>query len=179
MQQDSELISEVQAGNPQAFERLVTEYQDMVARFVFRIIPSAEDREEVCQDVFVKAYFKISQFKGEAKFSTWLFQIAYNTAISFKRKRVISQVPLEDHDIADVHRDELEQDDVSREIAAQLNRLSLEERSVVTLFYMQDMSVEDISHIVNRPNGTVKSILFRARGKLQNRMQPELLGAGA
>lgn len=169
MEQESDLISAAQAGDPRAFERLVIQYQDMVARFVHRIIPSPEDREEVCQDVFVKAFFNVSKYRGEAKLSTWLFQIAYRTAISFKRKRVLSQVSLEDYEIADTRGDVLEQGDVSREIARQMGRLSLEERSVVTLYYMQDMSVDDIANIVERPAGSVKSILHRARGKLQAR----------
>jgi len=120
-----------------------------VARFVYRIIPSPEDREEVCQDVFVKAFFNISKYRGDAKLSTWLFQIAYRTAISFKRKRVLSQISLEDYEIADTGGDHLEQDGVSREIA----------------------------NIVERPAGTVKSILHRARGKLKDRLEPDLLEA--
>lgn len=177
---DESLIRRVLDGDSRAFEALMQRHQATVAKFVFRILPDERDREEVCQDVFVKAYFKLEQFRFDSKFTTWLYQVAYRSAISFKRKKRLDTVEYQDEDLpadTDLTGDE---EKIRRLLDEQLAGLKLEERSVVALHYQQDLSVDEISGIVGRPAGTIKSILHRARGKLQHALAksaPDLIEA--
>ena len=177
---DRELIQLILAGDNRAFELLVEKYQDSVARFVWKIVPIAEDREEICQDVFVKVFFKLDQFKGDAKFTTWLYQVAYRTAISFHRRKKLNFVSMEEDPVIQAVESDPDKETIRRIIGEQLDRLSVEERTIVTLHYMQDLTMEEISSIVERPEGTVKSTLHRVRQKLQARIErssPDLVEA--
>ncbi len=168
---DEMLVQEVLGGSDRAFEVLVMRYQDPVAGFIWRIVPSAEDREEVCQDVFVKVYQKMSSFKFDSKFSTWLFSIAYRTAISRMRKKRLDTLPLEVSDHPAVAMEgAVEQDELARLLATLIAQLAPEERAAVTLYHMQGCSVDEIGEILEKPTGTVKSFLFRARKRLKDRI---------
>ena len=169
-------IQEILAGNTRAFEALVADYQNTVARFVYKVVTHPEDREEVCQDVFVKVYLNLDKFRFDARFTTWLYQIAYRTAVSsLRRKR--HETETYDDDIAVSETDVVSAQQTHAILDAAMKKLKLEERSVVTLHYFQDSSIEDISAIIDRPAGTVKSILHRARQKLSTHLErqaPEL-----
>jgi RNA polymerase sigma factor (sigma-70 family) len=84
---DTEIINQVLGGNQQAYALLVNRYQEYVFTLVLRIVKNREDAEEVSQDVFIKAYKNLNSFRGDSKFSTWLYTIVNNTGISFLRKR--------------------------------------------------------------------------------------------
>ena len=177
---DEVVISKVLQGDSRAYEILVGRYQDAVSRFIWKIIPVEQDREEVCQDVFVKVYFNLDKFRFDAKFSTWLYQIAYRTAVSFNRKKRIETRSFEDDEFVKEEVQNPDQELVRKLLNQQIAKLKLEERTMVTLVYMQDLSIEDISIIVNRPGGTVKSVLHRVRQKLQASIEntmPELVEA--
>lgn len=174
---DEALVKAVIDGNDRAYEELIRRYQDAVAGFVWRLVPVAEDREEVCQDVFMKAYANLAGFRFGSKFSTWLYTIAHRTAISRMRRK---RYEVESFD-EEVWPDEAGVDASDEQIARLLNReigkLDEEERSIISLFHLQGCAVDEISEIVNRPSGTVKSILFRVRKKLKDRLAPQLIGA--
>jgi RNA polymerase sigma-70 factor (ECF subfamily) len=153
LEPDDELIREVLGGNDMAYQRLVIRYQDSVSRFIWRIVSSPEDREEVCQDTFVKVYFKLKQYRFEARFTTWLYRIAYRTALSFNRKK---KLPLgefsEDIDSGARSLEAVSDDEQIQAILdIELKKLKLEERSVMMLFYCQDQTVDDIAEIIGRP----------------------------
>jgi RNA polymerase sigma-70 factor (ECF subfamily) len=168
---DESLISRVHEGDQRAFEALMTRHRETVAKFIFRVVPDDHDREEVCQDVFVKVYFKLDQFQFSSKFTTWLYQVAYRSAVSFNRKKRLDTVEYQDHDAPSGSEIDVDTGRIRKLLDQQLAGLKLEERSVVTLHYQQDMSVDEISAIVGRPAGTVKSILHRVRGKLQHAIE--------
>ena len=86
---DNELISKVLSGDQQAYAGLVSRYQNYVFTLALRVVKSREDAEEVAQDSFIKAYKYLADFKGASKFSTWLYTIVNNTAISFLRKKKV------------------------------------------------------------------------------------------
>lgn len=182
---DEDLIRSAVAGDVAAFEQLVLRYQDAVARFIWRLVPDAADREEVCQEVFLKLYLKLDRFRADSKLSTWLYTIAWRQAVSFLRKR---DYPVRDYPVDSDSRveedgrwleDELGDDEVGRLVARELSKLGLEERSIVTLFHIQECSIEDISTIVGRPAGTIKSILFRVRKKMKDELMVLLAGSRA
>ena len=96
--EDSYYISSILAGNISDFSILVDKYKDMVYTLAYRIVGNREDAEELAQDVFVKVYRSLKNFRGKSKFSTWLYSITYNTSISKVRKKQIERVSLNNHD---------------------------------------------------------------------------------
>jgi len=173
MEPDEDLVRQVLQGDHRAYEYLLARYQDSVAKFIWRLIPQSQDREEICQDVFVKVFFNLHKFRFDSKFSTWLYRIAWRTALTFLRRK---RLPM------DVLGDEPELDQASLEsisdesrvrgiIDGEISKLRLDERSIITLFHLQEMSVEEISEIIGKPGGTVKSILHRVRRKLKSRLE--------
>ena len=176
MQEESDktLIARAITGQDQAFEQLVQRYQQMIAQLVWRLVPLPGDREEICQDVFVKAYFSLRNFRFDSKFSTWLYAVAYRTALSFLRKHQ----PVTESFEAHLH-DGIEEMDDRHELAAllqiEIGRLNLEERTCITLYHIQGCSIDEIARITSKPAGTIKNLLFRTRRKLKQRLEPTLL----
>ena len=171
---DALYIERTLDGDDEAFRSLVEKYQDLVFTVVIRILKNRNDAEEVAQDSFVKAYQKLSTFKGGSKFSTWLYSIAYNTAISRTRKK-----ELETHEIEDIG-DTLE---IATSNQEQLNSLSHDEQkrflndalsnmptldaSILSLYYLKEQSVEEVSEITGLSRSNVKVKLHRSRQRLQ------------
>jgi RNA polymerase sigma-70 factor, ECF subfamily len=173
LQSDEELVRSVIQGDHRAYQYLLSRYQDSVAKFIWRLIPLPQDREEICQDVFVKAFFNLHKFRFDARFSTWLYRIAWRTALSFLRRKKPPMI---------VHGDDMDTNQPSLEstsddqrvrviIDREISKLKLDERSIITLFHLQEMSVQEISVIVGKPAGTVKSTLHRVRRKLRVRLK--------
>ena len=176
---DEVLARSAVKGDMAAFEQLVLRHQDAVARFIWRLVPDAADREEVCQEVFLKVYLKLGEFRAESKFTTWLYTIAWRQAVSFLRKR---DYPVPDEGSLEQGgrwlEDVMGDDEVGRLVARQLAGLALEERSILSLFHVQECSIDEISVIVGRPAGTIKSVLFRVRKKMKDELTGLLAGAG-
>lgn len=169
IESDQALIRKVLQGDNRAYELLIARYKDAVAKFIWRLIPQSEDREEICQDIFVKVFFNLNKFRFDSKFSTWLYRIAWRTALTFLRKK---RLPLDElsQDIESAYRTlEAVSDDerLCRIVGAEISKLKLDERSIITLFHLQEVTIEEISKIVGKPEGTIKSILHRVRQKLK------------
>ena len=182
---DRRLIAECLEGRPAAFEELVRRYQDRLYNTVYRLLDNSEDAQDVVQEAFLSAYQALDRFKGDAQFFTWLYRIAVNTAISFKRKRRVAlrlgrhgaepDSPAEPLDSSESNRPGhlLEQAERERSIRSALNRLSPEHRAVLILKDMEDMKYETIAGIMQIPIGTVRSRLHRARMELRSLLQRE------
>ena len=166
---DEDLVQRVLQGDHRAYEQLLLRYQDAVAKFIWRLIPQSQDREEICQDVFVKVFFNLPKFRFESKFSTWLYRIAWRTALSFLRRKRLPTDDLGNEPEADQASLESMSDEgrVRVMIKREIGKLSLDERSIITLFHLKEMSVEEISEIVGKLGGTVKGILDRVRLQLK------------
>jgi RNA polymerase sigma factor (sigma-70 family) len=173
------LIDKILAGNPNAFTQLVRQHERLVSQIVFRIVPSRHDREDICQDVFIKVYQNLDRFEYQSKLSTWIARIAYNTALNYVDKK---RVPLFDDQCREgesLDSCESEQPSpaewtASRQAAVRLceeiDKLPTIYGTIVSLFHLHDMSYADIADILSLPDGTVKSYLFRARQMLKERM---------
>lgn len=188
MQAEKELIEKVLAGDAQAFRVLVENYQRLVCHVVFRMVANEADREELCQEVFVKIYQHLKNFNFQSKLSTWIARIAYNACINYLKKK---KTPLYD-DLAETALDSPEDkalafiegvagdlpspDElaVNREMRLFLHEaigeLPAQYRAILTLYHLDEMSYREIGEIINLPEGTVKSYLFRARKLLKERM---------
>lgn len=172
---DHALIQAVLEGDLRAYEQLVLRHQDMVAHFVWRIVPQEQDREEVCQDVFLKVYLNLPKFRFESKFTTWLLSIAYRVAVSaLRRNKDAAHIEMSPEPAGESLDEDAMGAQIGQLVAQEIDKLSLDERSIVTLFHLKECSVEEIAAIVGKPAGTVKSLLFRARRKMKDHLKRRL-----
>jgi RNA polymerase sigma-70 factor, ECF subfamily len=185
-QDDIYHVQKVLAGNTAAFAVLVNRHKDMAFSIAVKIVRHREDAEEIAQDAFVKAYQSLRSFKGDSKFSTWLYRIVYNAAISHTRKRHHEFTQIDERVMSDTTEDEIleDLDRVDKESQAAMvnraiDRLPPEESALVTLFYTEENSIEDISHITGLSVSNVKVKLHRIRKKLYDEMQHMMIKAAA
>ena len=175
--EDPYYIRMILSGDTEAYRGLVEKHQDLVYTIVHRIISSAEEAEEVAQDVFVKAYNKLSDYKGEAKFSTWLYRIAYNTAVSHTRKKKIEFLAMDEEVIVNHSEEDVQQEvmglsteEQNKLIKKALAILPRTDSLMITLFYYHGKDIEEISEIVGLTQSNVKVKLFRIRKRLFKEM---------
>jgi RNA polymerase sigma-70 factor (ECF subfamily) len=175
---DHRLIAECLEGRTAAFGELVCRYQDRLFNTVYRLLDNAEDAQDVVQEAFLNAYQSLNSFKGDSQFYTWLYRIAFNTAISLKRKqRVVLSLhnPREDgadvepHDASEFSQPEhaLQRAEEERRIQQALNRLSPEHRAVLIMKDMEGQKYETMAEVLQVPIGTIRSRLHRARLELR------------
>ena len=178
-QSDHIIIRQVLQGNQQAYETLVRRYQDYVFTVILRILKRREVAEEVAQDVFIKAYRTLRSFKGNSKFSTWLYTIAYRSAIDEARKK---KYPIDTLDaensalqIADTYDQspvvKTQQSSLKNVLEEQIQQLKTEDAAVVTLHYLQEKSVKEVAEITGLSLSNVKVKLYRSREFLKKRLQ--------
>ena len=170
---DLYFIEELKKGNSEAFKYLVERHKNMVFTIVSRIVRNKEDAEELAQDVFIKAYQSISKFKGKSKFSTWLYRIAYNISISHTRKKKYNTTEIDENLMSDqeifetynefVNYEESEKKEILNEALKNLNK---DEELLITLYYLEELSIKEICTITNLTQSNIKIKLFRARNKL-------------
>jgi RNA polymerase sigma-70 factor (ECF subfamily) len=177
-QDDIFYIEKVLGGDVSAYQFLVLKHKNLVFSIIFRILNNREDAEEIAQDVFLKAYQSMNTFKKEAKFSTWLYRIAYNAAISKTRKKRPEFVGMEETMMENYTTDEIHQgtshlDDHDRQAILEraLKKLPDDDNLLINLFYRNENSVEDISYITGMTESNVKVRLHRIRKKLYDEMQ--------
>jgi RNA polymerase sigma-70 factor (ECF subfamily) len=175
MQHDKDIvwIDKWLAGDQQAFRQLVVNHKDMIYTISMNILKNQEEAEDVAQMVFIKAFQKIDTFKRTALFSTWLYRIAYNLSISELRKRKNRFVEIDglnfeklSNNLADGDIDGYDKEEESVQLLRAMDRLEAEERGLISLYYIQDQSVEQISSITGLGQSNVKTKMFRIRKKL-------------
>jgi len=176
---DSEIISLVLKGDHNAYALLVERYKSYVFTLTFRFTKNREDAEEVSQDIFVKAYRSLADFKGTAKFSTWLYTIVNTTCITFLRKKRLDVKSLDDErtfEVADnqdsgLRANQVEQKSRLNMVNQAIALLSPDDAEVITLFYKNEQSLEEISQILGVEANTAKVRLHRARTRLKEKME--------
>jgi len=176
---DAYYIDRILSGDKNSFAYLVERHKDMVFTIAKRMLQNQEDAEEVAQDAFMKAYKSLKKFKGESKFSTWLYKIVYNLAISKLRKKKHDTFSIDDSDNSHFEAIEessynklqdLERTDQRNYIKTAIEQLNYEERTVVTLYYQKEQKVSEIAEITGLSASNVKVKLFRARKKLYDKL---------
>ncbi len=175
---DSYYISSILAGNITDFSILVDKYRDMVYTLAYRIVGNSEDAEELAQDVFIKAYRSLKDFRGKSKFSTWLYSIAYNSSISKVRKKKLESISFDNHEVAryDIIDDGYEEyynfDKVPVKLLKQaLDEINPVDKAILTLYYQEDKPVKEISKVTGLTDSNVKVRLHRSRQKLFQKLQ--------
>lgn len=170
MKTEAELIERIQKGEWRNYAILVDKYESKVFNYVNYLMSNREDAEEIVQDTFVNAYRSLSQFRGDASFSTWLIRIAHNNCLTFFRKKRPKKVSLDNVSNTgadDVNpSDELDFDNRQQVLRSALGKLKPDERSAVTLFYYQELSLQEICDVTDFSLSNVKILLHRSRKKL-------------
>ncbi len=181
---DAELIDQSLNGDSAAFGRLVRKYQDRLYNTIVHIVGCREQAEDVVQDAFVQAFVKLESFKGNSAFYTWLYRIAFNTAVSHRRRKKVEvsvehsreQTGAEPIDTADAPGDRLERQERVGQVRRALDALSEQHRAILVLREMDGCCYETISDILDLPIGTVRSRLHRARLQLRDQLHEVLQG---
>ena len=170
---ESYYIAKIQAGEAEYFSALMDKYSQFVYSLILKMTANREDAEELTQDVFLKAYRSLASFRGGSNFSTWLYRIAYNTAVSATRRQQAEWVSLDDAPQAGVADDDAEDEVAQLNREAQLERLqnaldqlAPDDRGLIMLFYIQGKTMEEISHIADLSLPNVKTRMHRIRKKL-------------
>ena len=163
------LIERVKAGDKEAFTGLVNSYKDMIYTVCLRMLNSEADAEEAAQDVFVKAFRSIGSFQARSKFSTWLYRIAYNNCISVIRKKVkmidlVDEVPEGEVDEMEMNGlESLSARERSRYLKIAIDSLAETDAVVVTLFYYDELSLEEIAQVTGLTSSNIRIKLHRSR----------------
>lgn len=175
---DRILIAACLRGDLQAFDRLVRKYQDFAFNLAFRMLKQREDAEEVAQDAFIKVYRSLSSYRREAKFSTWLYTIVFRESVTRLRKK--STVTVDPDQLAgdEQHRsyhddgiDLLNKEERSRLIRTALLDLKAVEAAVLSLYYLEEQSLREISEITGLHESNIKVHLHRGRKNLYSSIQ--------
>ncbi|MBS1774205.1 MAG: sigma-70 family RNA polymerase sigma factor [Bacteroidetes bacterium] len=172
--QDTDIVQSVLLGDKTRYAILVERYQSFVFTIIGRLIPTREEAEDVAQEVFVKAYLSLAGFKGNSKFSTWLYTIAHTTAISHLRKNRIEPLFVDDEKLSDYLDNKqhtvnnTNTQDQRTAINNAIKQLAADDAEIITLFYLAGQSTEEIAAITNLEINNIKVKLHRARQKLKD-----------
>ncbi len=173
LKSDISYIEQVLKGKINAFSYIVDRHKDKAFNLAFRICGNREEAEEIAQDAFLKAYRSLKGFRMKSSFATWLYRIVYNTSISLVRSRRKGVLSLEEFpaDAVDFlgfnkNEDEAANDYRNSLVNFALQKISEEERALITFYYFNDLDTEEISKITGINKSNVKVKLFRARQKM-------------
>ena len=183
---DQLYITKVINGDTNAFAYLVDKYKDMVFSLAYKITKNREEAEEVSQDTFIKGYKNLEKFKGDAKFSTWLYRIAYHACLDTIKKNKKHQNTYEINEITfnqiksvDTILEGIERIERAKIMDNCLLKLPKEERSIIWMFYYDELSLREIIEITQKSEANIKVKLHRARKKLltivEENISPEIL----
>ncbi|WP_331148718.1 RNA polymerase sigma factor [Hymenobacter sp.] len=185
---DQQLVAQVLGGNTASFGQLVRRTEGLVTQLVFKMIRHPADRPDVAQEVYLKVFKSLAGFKFQAKFSTWVGQIAYNTCLHYLEKKRLVLVDLweqtPDNSLEEGRQalpnlvagpdydpeTALFEQDLTGILSTAIEQLPPLYRTLISLYHQQELSYEEIAQITSLPDGTVKNYLFRARQLLKQRL---------
>jgi len=177
---EKEVITRVLNKDLRAFEILVRQYEKLVFFMINKLVQDQQNKEDICQEVFIKIHHNLHRFDFKSKLSTWIARIAYLTAINYLKKNknnIASEYPenIDNYHFTDV---DPEQQLIKKNTAAYLNQLidqlPHQYKTVLTLYHLNEFSCAEIEEITAIPEGTVKSYLFRARRILKEKIETDL-----
>lgn len=178
---DQVYINKILDGDTTAFTVLVERYKDLVYTLALRMMKHREEAEEVAQDTFIKTYKSLHKFKGDSKFSTWIYRVAYNTCLDRlkKNKRQQNTVAIDEyteHQVKTLDNalDKIEVKEREAAVKACLDLLPSEDSFLLTLFYFEEQSLEEIGQVIGIKPNNVKVKLFRSRKRLATILKEQL-----
>lgn len=182
---DQQLVAQVLGGNPVAFGQVVRRTEGLVTQLIFKLIRHPADRPDLAQEVYLKVFKNLAGFKFQAKLSTWVGQITYNTCLHYLEKKQLvlldpaeaapDDAPEESRRAPPAISDDdpetaLFGQDLAGILGAAIEQLPPLYRTLVSLYHQQELSYEEIAQITSLPDGTVKNYLFRARKQLKQHL---------
>ena len=176
---DNEIISKVLGGDQQAYALLVDRYQRYVFTLTLRFLKTREDAEEVAQDVFIKVYRSLADFRGASKFSTWLYTIVNTTCITFLRKKRLETHSLDHEKVFEaadsidsgMRANLVEQKSKVAMVNQAIRLLNTDDAEIITLFYKGEQTLDEIATILAIEPNAAKVRLHRARTRLKDKME--------
>ena len=183
---DLEIISRIKAGDTMLYSQLVDRYKHMVYTAAVRMVRVREDAEEISQDTFLSVFRNLDSFRGDCLFSTWIYRVAYNKCLDHLKKNK-RKLPLQDLDISETYdvgyidkkMYQLEQRQRLQLIKEAIDEVSEDMAFIVTLFYLEERTLKEISDITGQSVNTLKVKLFRSRKRLMslliNKLEPEII----
>ena len=181
--EDRQIVEKVLNGDTNAFATIVKDTEVLVAQIVFKMVDNKEDRRDLAQDIYMKAYKNLAGFRFGSKLSTWIAQISYNTCLDYLRKKKLvldndlyTQEPEAQAGKINYLQAEFNlradagflKKELSEILKAEIEKLSPVYKTLVTLYHNEELSYEEIARITQLPEGTLKNYLFRARKALKN-----------
>ena len=169
---EAHIIQEILNGKTEQYEYFLDRYGQQVFVLIDRIVTCQEDAEELTQDVFLKAFQQLSSFKAESSFSTWIYRIATNTALSIVRKRKDDIVRLDNSvfaNLSDNEVDEALEDDSEEQLKRlqqAMEQLDPDERVLITLYYLEEKPLVEVAFILGLTEANAKTKLYRLRKKM-------------
>jgi RNA polymerase sigma factor (sigma-70 family) len=183
---DQPLIDAILAGDTQSFNVIVDRYKDLVFTLALRILKHREEAEEASQDTFIKVFRSLNRFKGDSKLSTWIYKVAYFTCLDRLKKQkreqhIVAIDEFTEHQVKTIDNalDMMEKEERKEAIQDCLQLLPSNDVALLTLFYFEELSLDEIAKIVDLTANNVKVKLYRSRKKLasilRERIEPEIL----
>ncbi len=172
MDKDKLLINRIKKGEKSAFEALINRHKGFAFTIAFRVLNNREDAEEVAQDAFLQVFRNLDDFQEQSKFTTWFYRIVFNAALMQKRKnRILADDVESTHEAWNVSNSddasgEMRSNERKTAIQAALKKLSADDVTMITLFYLKEQSLEEIAEIIEISAETAKVKLHRARKRL-------------
>lgn len=187
IRQDCELVEKVLRGDTNSFAQIIKATENLVAQILFKMIKNEDNRKDIAQDVYIKAYKNLSGFKFQSKLSTWIAQIAYNSCINFYHKKrtelyddflgsreeddEIIRNEVADQESSDFQiEEEIQGKELKKILESEIEKLNPIYKTLITLFHNEELSYEEITSITQLPEGTVKNYLYRARKVLKTNL---------
>lgn len=173
MKDQENIIARARRGDADAFEQLVIAYRDQVFRLALRMCGNEADADEAAQEAFLSAWKALPNFRGDSRFSTWLYQLTSHAAIDLLRreKRQIAAEDITEVSVSDPGpspQQQAERSETRQAVRDAMGKLSPEYRQIVVLRFLQELSYEEIGAVLKLPPGTVKSRLNRAKAQLKD-----------
>jgi RNA polymerase sigma-70 factor (ECF subfamily) len=184
MSEDQELVQAVLARTPGAFERLVARHQKLVWHLVYRMVQHPEDARELSQDVFFRVHERLGQYRFESSLSTWIGRVAFNVATRHLQKKRLPMVEAHDEEEGGAAWEQVSDGfdleaacadhETMQLLAVAIEKLPALQRTLVTLYHLDELGVGEIASVTGLPEGTVKNYLFRARSRLRRHLETKL-----
>lgn len=173
---DRSLVNRVLHGDRRAFADIVENTEGLIAQIVFKMVNSPEDRKDIVQDIYLKAYEGLKDFRFHSKLSTWIGRIAYNTCINYleKKKLLLGSFEYPEYEENLTNGIDIERLFSKKELdailAAAIEKLTPIHATLITLFHQEELTYLEIGQITGLPEGTVKNYIFRARKRLKEHL---------
>ena len=176
-QKDINLLNRIRLGDKSAFKELINRHKDYAFTVAYRILNNREDAEEVAQDAFMQAFGALKSFNAESKFTTWFYRIVFNAALMQQRKNKVVSIDIETSSEAFLvshssdSAEDLQKNERKKAIQKALQNLSADDTAMITLFYLKELSLEEIAEITKISAETAKVKIHRARKRLSEEMK--------